>query len=67
MEILKRAKGDSGDLASFNHSEKDIKEEVNLRTWKAGYTTRDGNPLGREKISAGWSRKFEENYKRIRS
>jgi len=66
MEILKRAK-EGGDLAAFNHDEKDVKEEVNYRTWKAGYTTRDGSPVGREKISSGWTRKFEENFKKIRS
>jgi len=50
LEILKRAKGDSGEIVPFNASESDLKDEINLRTSKAGYTTRDGNPTFGTKI-----------------
>ena len=49
-----------------------IKDEVNRRTHKAGYTDRDGSPMTR-KTSAGKGdsprpfdrKKYEENYDRI--
>jgi len=50
MEILKRAKGDSGDLVSFSANEKELKEEIDRRTARAGYTTRYGEPEGKTKI-----------------
>lgn len=50
MEILKRAKGDSGEIVPFNTNTKDLKDEVNRRTAKAGYTTREGNPIHGTKI-----------------
>ena len=54
MEILKRARGHSdGEILPFNHSEKDIKEEVNKRTCKAGYTDRDGQPKVSRSNGAG--------------
>ena len=51
MEILKRAKGfQSGEGVSFLESESNVREEVNRRSAKAGYTTRDGNPTHGTKI-----------------
>ncbi len=45
MEILKRARGEQdGEGVSVFANEKDVREEVNHRTWKAGYTDRDGQP-----------------------
>jgi hypothetical protein len=38
------------ELVPENVSEKDLKEEVNRRTAKAGYTTRFGEPPYRTKI-----------------
>jgi len=65
MEILKRAK-EGGELVSFNHDEKDVKDEVNRRTARAGYTTRLGEPPYRTKIMAAPpSKRYEENYTRI--
>lgn len=64
MEILKRAKS-GGEIIPWNANEKDVREEVNRRTAKAGYTTREGNPtfgtktmgpgIGESKISV-WPR-----------
>lgn len=50
MEILKRAKGDSGEIVPFNTNEKDLQEEINRRTAKAGYTTKYGEPCNATKI-----------------
>ena len=38
------------ELVPPNVSEKDLREEVNRRTAKAGYTTRHGEPTGATKI-----------------
>ena len=54
MEILKRAKGDSGEVVPWNESESNLKEEVNRRSHKAGYTDRDGQPkISRNSRGAG--------------
>ena len=51
MEILKRARGfQSGEGVSFLESESNVREEVNRRSFKAGYTDRDGQPRDRPKI-----------------
>ncbi len=50
MEILKRAKGNAGEGIPWNANHKDVQEEINHRTWKAGYTDRDGRPKGAPKI-----------------
>ena len=43
LEILKRARGPcDGDITSFN--EPVPQDEINSRTYKAGYTDRDGQP-----------------------
>jgi len=50
-----------------NVSEKDVIEEANLRASKCGYCTREGNPTYRQKISFGYSRKYSENWERIKN
>lgn len=69
MQILKRAKNAEMDIVSISESESNVKEEVNRRTFKAGYTDRDGQP----RSSAGKGdvprpcnmKKYRENYARI--
>lgn len=76
MEILKRARGHSdGDVLSFNShkNKKDVQGELNHRTWKAGYTDRDGQPKISRSNGAGKGdvprpmnkKKYDENYERI--
>ena len=73
MEILKRAKGESGEIVPVTESEKSIKDEVNLRTYKAGYTDRDGQQMIRKNTGAGKGdsprpvdyKKIDETYKRL--
>ena len=50
MEILKRAKGNAGEIIPFNVPESELRDEVNRRTAKAGYTTRNGECPYRTKI-----------------
>ncbi len=72
LEILKRAKGhQDGEGVSVFESEANVREEVNRRSHKAGYTDRDGQP----KISTGAGKgdvprscdmkKYRDNYERI--
>jgi len=69
LEILNRAKGASdGDVLSFNHNKKDIQEEANRRTYKAGYTDRDGQPrsAGKGDSPRPVNKKlYDSNYVRI--
>lgn len=73
MEILKRAKGDSGEMVPFNANKKDLQDEVNCRTYKAGYTNRDGQPKISRNNGAGKGdvyrpvdkKKYDRNYERI--
>ena len=73
MQILKRAKGDSGETVSFRAKEEDLRDEVNRRSHKAGYTDRDGQPPLCNRGGAGKGdaprpmnkKKFNENYDRI--
>jgi len=50
LEILKRAKGNSGEIASWGRPPEGLQDELNRRTAKAGYTTRHGEPTSRTKI-----------------
>ena len=51
MQILKRARGvNDGDIISPFANEKDLRDEVNRRTAKAGYTTRLGEAPYRTRI-----------------
>lgn len=71
MEILKRARGNSGDITSYRDSPD--KDEINRRTCKAGYTDRDGQPKVSRNNGAGKgdvprpcnTKKYRENYERI--
>ena len=74
LEILKRAKGfQSGEGVSAFESEVNVQEEVNRRTFKAGYTDRDGQPRVSRQTSNGKGdsprpmnkKKYDENYDRI--
>lgn len=66
MQILKRAKGESGEIVDWNESEANVKEEVNRRTCKAGYTNREGGPpaIGRI-IMKPATEQYRRNYRRI--
>ena len=44
------AKGDDGEIVDWNESESNVREEVNRRTCKAGYTNREGGPRCATKI-----------------
>jgi len=51
LEILKRAREfQSGEGISAFESESNVREEVNRRSFKAGYTDRDGQPRSGPKI-----------------
>ena len=67
LEILKRAKGfQSGEGVSFTESESNVREEVLRRGAKAGYCTRNGEPIRATKIMAQPANKqYRKNYKRI--
>ena len=68
MEILKRAKGNSGEMVPFGPEPSGFKDEINLRTYKAGYTDRDGQPRGAGKGDAPRpvnKKRYDENYDRI--
>lgn len=53
MEIIERKNhGNTGDTLPFYASEKVVQDEVNLRTWKAGHTNRQGERLYSTKIMA---------------
>jgi len=64
LEILKRAKGDSGEIVDWNES--GVREEVLRRNAKAGYCTRNGEPTQRTKIMAQPANaQYRKNYRRI--
>ena len=55
MEILKRAKGVSdGEILPWNESSANVREEVNRRSHKAGYTDGDGQPKIRKIQNRGY-------------
>jgi len=67
LEILKRAKKPAdGEVVDWNESESNVREEVNRRTCKAGYTNREGGPptTGRI-IMKPATKQYRENYRRI--
>lgn len=72
MEILKRAKGDAGEGIPWNANQKDVQQEINHRTYKAGYTDRDGQPkVSRSGAGKGDAfrpvnkKKYDKNYEKI--
>lgn len=48
---MKRARGVSdGEVVAWNEGSENVREEANRRAAKAGYCTRDGNPIHGTKI-----------------
>ena len=55
-----------GEIVPANVNEKDLRDEVNRRTARAGYTTRSGECPYRTKIMAAPpTKQYRENYVRI--
>jgi hypothetical protein len=68
LEILKRAKGVSdGEIMPFGYKPPaGLQEELNQRTYKAGYTNKEGGPRNRTKIMAAPpTKQYRDNYVRI--
>ena len=71
LEIIERAKGfQAGEGVSAFESEANVREEVNRRSHKAGYTDRDGQPrdsgAGKGDVPRPCNmKKYRENYERI--
>ena len=72
MQILKRAKNAEMDIVSVSESASNVREEVNKRTCKAGYTDRDGQPITRRNGTGKGDmfrpvnkKLYDENYERI--
>ena len=73
MEIITERHKCPGMIVPASESESSIKEEVNRRTCKAGYTDRDGQPKVSRSNGAGKGdvprpydrKKYAENYDRI--
>ena len=61
------AKDNDGEIVSFQHNEADLRDEVNRRTAKAGYTDSDGQRKERlaDIVSMPATDKYRENYKRV--
>jgi len=56
----------NGDIIPASVSEKDLKDEVNRRTSRAGYTTRAGESPYRTKVMAAPpNEQYRKNYDRI--
>jgi len=53
VQILKRARNTEMDIIPVNESESNVRDEVNRRTYKAGYTDRDGQPKRSRSSGAG--------------
>lgn len=45
--------------------QEDYEQELNIRSHRAGYTTREGKPIPRKIVSRGLSKKGKENYVKI--
>ena len=60
------AKGNDGEVVAWNENENCVREEVNRRTCKAGYTNREGGPPSTGRIiSKPANDKYRENYVKI--
>lgn len=69
MQILKRAKEfQSGEGVSAFESESNVREEVNRRSCKAGYTNKDGTPInGKGDMCRPTDKKlYDKNYDKIK-
>jgi len=65
---MKRARGNlDGELVPWNADKKDVQNEINARTYKAGYTDRDGQPRNGKGDSPRPVNKklYDANYVRI--
>lgn len=67
MEIITdRNHGDEGEIVPWNENESNVREEVLRRNAKAGYCTRNGEPVGRTKIMAQPANdRYRKNYVKI--
>ena len=71
MQILNRAKNSEMDIIPLGESKKNIQEEANRRSCKAGYTDRDGQPKKSSGAGKGDSFRpcnkelYDQNYERI--
>jgi len=73
MEIITERHKSPGMIVPATESKSSIKDEVNRRTWKAGYTDRDGQPKRSRNNGAGKGDVFrpcnkelyDRNYERI--
>lgn len=73
MEIITKRHKAPGMIVPANESESSIKDEVNKRTCKAGYTDSDGQPKISRNNGAGKgdvprpcnTKKYRKNYARI--
>ncbi len=62
LEILKRAREfQSGEGISAFESEANVREEVNRRSYKAGYTNKEGGPVSSDNIR---SMPANDNYRK---
>ena len=66
MQILNRARNAEMDIIPATESESNVRDEVNRRSYKAGYTNREGGPLttGRIIIKPP-TEQYRKNYRRI--
>lgn len=46
-------------------SEKDVRDEANRCSHRAGYCDRDGQPKTAPKIRSRWSQAYRENYGKV--
>jgi len=73
MQLLKRARNSEMDVIPLGESENNIQDEANLRSYKAGYTDRDGqqmisrnNNAGKGDVSRPCNKAlYDKNYERI--
>ncbi len=73
MEIITKRHKEPGMIVPHNESESNLKDEVNRRTCKAGYTDSDGQPKISRNNSAGKGdvarptnkKLYDQNYQRI--
>ncbi len=69
MQILKRTKNAELEIVSAAESESNVRDEVNRRSYKAGYTDRDGQPksgAGKGDTYRPVNKKlYDDNYERI--
>lgn len=56
----------AGELIPPETSESDVRDEVNRRTHRAGYTDRNGDPTTRgPSVRSRWSRQYHDKFKGV--